>query len=297
MWRTCPHPAQNWSPGRRAAPHEGQANPATAAGCQANPAEYRQLTALLADLRAAAVEGLATVQVPSPAHWPAQPPPAEPAAPARASALPEGPGEEAGGTRARLLAELEAAQTIQEVPFTSTVPVIGPLIAGFRSLWNSVSTRWYVRPLLHQQNVFNARLVGQVRVLQEQLDSLEQLHQGVAQLGQAAAQLGRAAEWHGELIGWLSRRADQLEWQSGGQAHLLKGQVRDVAENIRELTTLAERLALRPADEAGLASLQAPEGASGGRPAEKAGPAALQAKPGVSAPPAAEPPGSQRVKN
>jgi hypothetical protein len=68
---------------------------------------------------------------------------------------------------------------------------LGPIISAARSLWNSVATKWYVRPVLHQQSQFNAHLV-------RYLDNLEQR---------------------------------------------LQGQSRDVAENVRELTQVAERLA------------------------------------------------------
>ena len=37
---------------------------------------------------------------------------------------------------------------VVERPFTSNVPLAGPFIARFREAWNSVSTKWYVRPLL-----------------------------------------------------------------------------------------------------------------------------------------------------
>jgi hypothetical protein len=53
------------------------------------------------------------------------------------------------------LDELQANWQVQERPFVSHVPVVGPLIVGLREMWNSVSTKWYVRPLLHQQNRVN----------------------------------------------------------------------------------------------------------------------------------------------
>ena len=53
------------------------------------------------------------------------------------------------------LDELQANWQVQERPFVSHVPVVGPLIVGLREMWNSVSTKWYVRPLVHQQNRVN----------------------------------------------------------------------------------------------------------------------------------------------
>ena len=55
-----------------------------------------------------------------------------------------------------MIAEAE----VVERPFTSTTPLIGSLLARFRSGWNSIATKWYVRPLLAQQNQFN-RLVAE----------------------------------------------------------------------------------------------------------------------------------------
>ncbi len=57
------------------------------------------------------------------------------------------------------LAELDSLYVIHEQPFTSSLPVVGPLIAWFRERWNRISTKWYVRPLLEQQIRFNAALV------------------------------------------------------------------------------------------------------------------------------------------
>lgn len=55
-----------------------------------------------------------------------------------------------------MMAEAE----VVERPFPSTTPLIGALLARFRAAWNSIATKWYVRPLLAQQNRFN-RLVAE----------------------------------------------------------------------------------------------------------------------------------------
>lgn len=52
---------------------------------------------------------------------------------------------------------------IQERPFTSSTPIVGPLIAYFRAAWNSVATKWYVRALLLQQNAFNKLVATQLQ--------------------------------------------------------------------------------------------------------------------------------------
>jgi hypothetical protein len=60
---------------------------------------------------------------------------------------------------------LKELTTVEERPFTSHTPLIGPLIVHFRSAWNSVAAKWYVRPLLEQQNRFNRRTAA---ILEEQ---------------------------------------------------------------------------------------------------------------------------------
>lgn len=58
---------------------------------------------------------------------------------------------------------------LKERPFESSVPVIGPLITGFRSLWNSVAAKWYVRPLLQQQTEFNILVVQRISDFESQI--------------------------------------------------------------------------------------------------------------------------------
>ncbi len=71
------------------------------------------------------------------------------------------------------LERLQAKSALQEPTFRSRLPLIGPFIAWFRATWNSVSTKWYVRPLIAQQNEFNALVAGQIRSIAEQLHSQE----------------------------------------------------------------------------------------------------------------------------
>ncbi|MCS7220900.1 MAG: hypothetical protein RML36_14510 [Anaerolineae bacterium] len=58
------------------------------------------------------------------------------------------------------LDQLRALATLREHQFRSRVPLIGPLIARFREMWNNVSTRWYVWPLIQQQSEVNHRLAA-----------------------------------------------------------------------------------------------------------------------------------------
>lgn len=63
------------------------------------------------------------------------------------------------------LEQLEAVSEVEERPFESAVPVVGPLIARLRQAWNNVSTTWYVRPILQQQNEFNHLIVQHLQAL------------------------------------------------------------------------------------------------------------------------------------
>jgi hypothetical protein len=54
------------------------------------------------------------------------------------------------------LAELFAAGYLREPDFTSRVPVAGGLVVAVRRMWNWMSTKWYVRPILGQQSDVNA---------------------------------------------------------------------------------------------------------------------------------------------
>lgn len=62
-------------------------------------------------------------------------------------------------------------------PLTSETPVVGGVIAWFRNAWNSVSTRWYVAPLVQQQNEFNQSVVDELRTIKGDIQSLRsELH-------------------------------------------------------------------------------------------------------------------------
>lgn len=64
--------------------------------------------------------------------------------------------------------ELRAKAHVRERPFVSHAPIIGRFIAFFREKWNSIAAKWYVRPMLHQQNIFNQAVV---QTIQEMLEA------------------------------------------------------------------------------------------------------------------------------
>lgn len=95
------------------------------------------------------------------------------------------------GFEATGLAALRAKAELRVQPFTSTVPLIGPLIVRLRTAWNDVASRWYLDHLMFQQNEFNRLAVQQIEAyeveLREQLELLEEQIVAVAE-GQRRAQ-------------------------------------------------------------------------------------------------------------
>lgn len=62
----------------------------------------------------------------------------------------------------QLTDELTTKAHVEERPFVSHKPFIGPVIVFIREMWNSVSTKWFVRAILQQQNEFNEAVVRAV---------------------------------------------------------------------------------------------------------------------------------------
>lgn len=97
---------------------------------------------------------------------------------------------------------------IQERPFRSPTRLVGPLIARFRALWNSVSTRWYVRPLLQQQNRLNRLIVERlhdhdVRLIDQDREQTALAHD----MAEIASQLRQT----NRLLTSIERRLQRLE--------------------------------------------------------------------------------------
>jgi hypothetical protein len=77
------------------------------------------------------------------------------------------------------LASARGMATVRERPFTSDVPGFGQLIVLIRRGWNWMSTKWWVRPLVRQQNDFNVEvldlLVNTLQVVRTATHALNQL--------------------------------------------------------------------------------------------------------------------------
>lgn len=113
--------------------------------------------------------------------------------------------------------ELRARQNLQEHRFQSRVPILGPLIVALRSLWNNVATKWYVRPLLIQQSIFNRllvdRLVGQARATKAQIARLNEIEARIVALQQLVQDLQTQTTQTATLFEALSQRVQELTTQ------------------------------------------------------------------------------------
>lgn len=85
-------------------------------------------------------------------------------------------------------ARLSAAAELREQPFTSAVPLLGPLIVRCRAAWNNVASRWYLNHLMVQQSEFNRLAVREIEryeiELHEQMVLLEEQVVQTAELQQ-----------------------------------------------------------------------------------------------------------------
>jgi hypothetical protein len=124
------------------------------------------------------------------------------------------------------LRELQARTHIQEQPFASDKPYVGRFIVFLREKWNSVAAKWYVRPLLRQQNLYNQAVTQTIQefieMQTERLDELEQRVMGgeddVTLLTRTSAEGEyRAGQWRkqmtqewADLVGRLSRLEEML---------------------------------------------------------------------------------------
>jgi hypothetical protein len=139
------------------------------------------------------------------------------------------------------LDKLRPMATLHEYRFRSQVPLIGPLIARFREIWNSVSTKWYVRPLIEQQSEINQQIVSalvvQAAALRDVASRLamdeERLVSNEVRVGQQEARL------HAH-DGWL---IEQDREQSAANGDLSETTLRLIQTN-RRLADLEHRLAM-----------------------------------------------------
>jgi hypothetical protein len=125
-------------------------------------------------------------------------------------------GEKEKQQEERAMAWLQEKGQLKERPFSSSVPLLGPLIVRFRSLWNSVAAKWYVRPLIQQQNEFNALLVQRLGDLEEQIvPQIIEQDREQTRLGRETAELGLQIAQLNRLLQALEEGLARLEEDGG----------------------------------------------------------------------------------
>jgi hypothetical protein len=111
--------------------------------------------------------------------------------------------------------ELMDLWEIQERPLTSQVPIVGRWISAFRRLWNSVATKWYVRPMVAQQVQFNGAVVRALKQLRARNQNLQAHYwDDDALLALLAQQCGRMSR----RVAELEERLAQIEDRLGGMS-------------------------------------------------------------------------------
>ena len=127
-------------------------------------------------------------------------------------------GEKDKQQEEKAMAWLREKGQLKERPFSSSVPLLGPLIARFRSLWNSVASKWYVRPLIQQQNEFNALLVQRLGDLEGQvIPQMIEQDREQTRLGRETAELGLQIAQLNRLLQALEERLARLEEDGGAE--------------------------------------------------------------------------------
>ena len=148
--------------------------------------------------------------------------------------IPEAPHEmnDAFTGPASTLNQLRTKQQIREQPFVSRMPVFGPLIARLRAAWNSVSTKWYVRPLIQQQNEFNELAAAEIAAQGAELRSQ------AARLVDLESQLGGEAARLADLEAKIARWSELQEVRVHDHDAWLLDQDREQSEFVRDLAEI-----------------------------------------------------------
>jgi hypothetical protein len=86
-------------------------------------------------------------------------------------------GKESGNHEAFI--DLMLSHQLEEPEFSSEAPIIGPWIVRLRQMWNWMSTKWYVLPIIKQQSEVN----GQVAILLLEMETwINEKNQTIADL-------------------------------------------------------------------------------------------------------------------
>ena len=109
---------------------------------------------------------------------------------------------------------------LREHEFRSTVPIVGPLIAGVRRALYALTAKWPLRVALDQQTHINRQLVQQLFEHETRLHSSEaRLHECETQLQEYAARLHECETQLQEYAARLHEYDERLIDQDRDLAH------------------------------------------------------------------------------
>lgn len=146
---------------------------------------------------------------------------------------------------------------LEEYVFRSQIPVLGKWIAKFRSVWNSVSTRWYVLPMMRQQTLFNLQvcqtleamnnLMAEIMEMVEQQDAStlarqrqQEIRQQEVQRQQMEALQGRINAHLAQIRQQMADLPHQIDERQRVQRQLLAEDDASLVEALRALTLNAQ---------------------------------------------------------
>lgn len=79
------------------------------------------------------------------------------------------------------LSRLRARRRVIEPQFTSAAPLVASALVRLRRGWNWMSTKWYVRPIVEQQNAFNESVVDAISLIEDQAAETRHALNGLGQ--------------------------------------------------------------------------------------------------------------------
>ncbi len=130
----------------------------------------------------------------------------------RKSIVPQHSADYLPSSRAQHLDELKTLWKIEERPFVSDKPIVGPLIARIRELWNSVAAKWFVRAQMQQQMMFNLTVVRTLADFTALVDEIQaqtrDADQNSALLAERLVELGERIS---DELHTISERLGRLE--------------------------------------------------------------------------------------
>jgi hypothetical protein len=134
---------------------------------------------------------------------------------------------------------LRARAILCEHHFHSDVPLIGSLIAWIRDRWNSVATKWYVRPLIQQQSEFNEVVVDRLAGMEARLQRLTELQTRLVLLHEQLVERETSLmQQHEHLVGLVAELRSQLQTRLHDHDAWLIAQDRDQSELVHDLAEL-----------------------------------------------------------